>query len=134
MMINYDDTRSENQHQIALIKWTRDPETRKRYPDLEAIYHIPNEMKCDTSHRWFMNNMGVQAGIPDLCLPVARGKYHALYIEMKTLKRGSKPSDRQLYWIQRLRELGNAAEVCYGDQAATDLLIRYMELDDGESL
>ena len=40
---------------------------------------------------------GVKRGVPDICLPVSRGKYHGLYIEMKAGK--NKPSKEQKEWI-----------------------------------
>ena len=53
---------------------------------------------------------GMQKGVPDLCIPVPRGGYGALYIEMKKPGRYTRKSQRA--WLDRLREEGNACAVC----------------------
>lgn len=64
--------------------------------------------------------------MPDLCLPVARGKYHGLYIEMKYGK--NKTSENQNIWLKALAAQGYAAAVCYGWQEAQELITKYLEL------
>ena len=54
-----------------------------RYPELELLYHIPNGGKRDACTAVNLKRQGVKAGVPDLHLPVARGGYHGLYIELK---------------------------------------------------
>ena len=137
-----DDYRSEAEHQISVMDWTRRVDVQARYPELRYIYHIANEipdgdkMAREDSDRICKKRykMGVQAGIPDLCLPVARGRYHALYIEMKSLRPGAAPSEVQLHRLKELRECGNAAEICYGDVDAINLIINYLELNSCDSL
>ena len=46
-----------------------------------------------------------EGGVPDLCLPVARGGFHGLYIELKRQK-GSKTSDDQKAWLSNLEKQG----------------------------
>ena len=57
-------------------------------------YHIPNEgiRKPHTGAR--LKTVGLKSGVPDLCIPVARGPYHSLYIEMKA--QGGKPTESQV--------------------------------------
>ena len=33
---------SEAQHQAAVMKWSRQPEIRSKWPELALLYHIPN--------------------------------------------------------------------------------------------
>lgn len=73
-----------------------------------------------------LKRQGVRAGVPDLCLPVSRGKYHALYIELKV--GNNKATEKQRKWIKRLREQGNLALVCYGWEEASAVLLKYIKL------
>lgn len=62
--------------------------------------------------------------MPDICLPVARGGFHGLYVEMKA--QGGRPSDEQKAWIAALRAQGYRAEVCVGWHAARQLIEDYI--------
>lgn len=63
-----------------------------------------------------LKRAGLRKGMPDICVPVGCGKYHALYIEMKI--KPNKPSSEQLEIIKTLNALGNYACVAWsGDQA-----------------
>lgn len=77
---------SEAQEQEAVIEWC----DWKHIP----IFAIPNGGKRDAREAAHMKRQGVRAGVPDLCVPVARGGFHGLYIEMKVGK--NKPTDKQL--------------------------------------
>lgn len=68
---------------------------------------------------------GVKAGVPDLCLPVARGQYHGLYIELKR-QRGGRTSDHQSEWLDALSAQGYKAALCYGWEQAAKTIIEYL--------
>lgn len=74
---------SEAQHQAAVIKWTQQPAIRSQWPELALLHHIPNGGTRDPVEAKHLKQQGVKNGVPDLCLPVPRGRYHGLYIEMK---------------------------------------------------
>lgn len=107
---------SESQEQVAVVE----------YCDLRGIpvFSIPNESKRSVYYAQKLKRQGMRAGIPDLCIPVARGGFHSLYIEMKA--KGGKVTPKQLEWIHLLREQGMAAYVCYGADNAIELIRRYM--------
>ena len=65
------------------------------------------------------------AGVPDLCLPVARGQYHGLYIELKR-QRGGRTSDHQSEWLDALSAQGYKAALCYGWEQAAGTIIEYL--------
>lgn len=102
---------TEYQHQRTVMEWSCYASNRIRYPGLDLLYHIPNEIKCNAAQGKQRKDIGVKSGVPDLCLPVARGQYHGLYIEMKA-ERG-RVSENQKTWLQRLTEQGYLAKVCY---------------------
>lgn len=122
---------TENQHQIALFKWSRQPSVRRAYPELKLLFHIKNETKEGAKQVSVDRALGVKKGVPDLCLPIPRGKYHALYIEMKTEK--GRTSEQQDWWLEALREAGNCACVCRGWETAVQVLTWYLALQPGEN-
>ena len=119
---------TETQHQVAVINWSQQPHIRQKWPELALLYHIKNETKEGARQVAVDKSMGVKKGVPDLHLPVARGAYHSLYIEMKTPN--GRPSSEQLWWRDRLEEQGNAWCICYGWKEAVSVLENYMGMGD----
>lgn len=115
---------SESTEQICLFRWAA--AERHRYPELALLFHIPNGGKRGKAEASIFKAEGVKAGIPDLCLPVARGGYHGLYIELKR-QRGGKVSPEQKEIIRQLTGQGYMAEVCRGWEEAADLIADYLE-------
>ena len=116
---------TEAQHQTNIIKWSQQPHIRAKYPELALLYHVPNEGKRDARTGKILKQTGMKVGVPDLCLPVARGPYHGLYIELKTYV--GKPSHEQQWWIKRLNEQDYYAVIAYGWDKAVEILQAYLE-------
>ena len=72
-----------------------------------------------------MKREGVLAGVSDVFLPVAREKYHGLYIEMKV--KGGRLSDSQKWWIEEVSKQGYLAKVCFGWIEAKEVITKYLE-------
>lgn len=68
---------------------------------------------------------GVRRGVLDLFCSVARGDFHGLYIEMKSLE--GRASESQLEWLGESCQEGYAAFVCNGAQAAFDTWKAYVD-------
>jgi len=64
-----------------------------------------------------------------MCLPVPRGEYHGMYIELKRRK-GGQLSEYQKWWIERLKEEGYRVVVARGCDEALQYLIDYLETDE----
>lgn len=123
---------TEAQHQANVIKWSQQPSIRSRWPELALLHHIPNGGRRDAVEARHLKEQGVKPGVPDLHLPVARGSYHSLYIEMKTEK--GRTSDVQEWWIEFLTAQGNFIEVCHGWESAVRVLEWYLSLEgDGHA-
>lgn len=118
-------TPHEGDEQEALFRWTAF--IRGRFPEIDLLYHIPNGGSRNRIEAANLKRQGVKAGVPDLCLPVARSGYHGLYIEMKYGK--NKPSENQDKWLSALQKQGYAVAVCYGWQEAQELITKYLELE-----
>ncbi len=114
--------RSESTEQITLIDWCNI--NICKYPELELLYHIPNGGRRSKVEAVRLKREGVKKGVPDLCLPVARGNYHGLYIEMKYEK--GKTSKEQKEWLSKLNKQGYKAVVCYGFEEAREIIENYM--------
>ena len=113
---------SEHDEQAAVVE----------YCDLKGIpcFSIPNAGKRSPQAAAYMRAEGLRPGVPDLCIPRARGVYHSLYIEMK--HGAGKPTEAQAEWIARLRAEGMCAYVCYGAANAVALIDAYMALEPPE--
>lgn len=74
-----------------------------------------------------LKRMGLKSGVPDLCIPLASGIYHGLYIELKRQK-GGKVSESQKEWIGYLSESGYFVSVCNGFEAAKAVVLHYLSL------
>ena len=116
--------RSEESEQINLIQWCKYNE--HIYPGLELIHHIPNGGKRNKLEAARLKQAGVKSGVPDLHLPVPKGEYCGLYIEMKW--NGNKPTPKQKMWIKKLREQRHCVVVCDGFEEAKDTIIKYMSI------
>lgn len=112
----------ESEEQIYLFHWAQ--YQSGRYPELELMYHIPNGGSRNKYEAANLKLQGVKAGVPDICLPVARGKFHGLYIELKVGR--NKTSEKQNNWIDALNTQGYCAAVCYGWESAADMISKYL--------
>ena len=120
---------SEAQHQAAVVKWSQQPSIRSQWPELALLFHIKNETTEGPKAVMIDRKMGVKKGVPDLHLPVPRGRYHGLYIEMKT--ETGHTSTEQDWWGEHLSAQGYAWHVCHGWQSAVSVLEWYLQLKGG---
>ena len=95
------------------------------HPALRLMYAIPNGGSRRPMEAMYLKASGVRKGVPDICLPVGRGGYHALYIELKRVKGGRlSPDQRQM--LADLNAEGNFAVVCRGAEDAKKLILAYL--------
>lgn len=115
---------TESQEQQRLFQWARMMEGK--HPELALLYHIPNEGKRSRATGRRMVAEGLRKGVPDICLPVARGYKHGLYIELKRTK-GARVSPNQGEWLLRLTDQGYEAVICYGWETAAAVIENYLK-------
>jgi hypothetical protein len=118
---------TESQEQQALFEWA--DRLCFKYPELALLHHIPNEGKRSKTTGRKLKREGMKSGVPDIHLPVARGKFHSLYIELKRRK-GSSTSKEQEMWLQLLGKYGNKAIRCYGWEEAAKVIVEYLEIKE----
>lgn len=113
---------SEHTSQCAVIKWCMFQGGRQ--PELKRIFAIPNGGKRHKATAGRLKEEGVRPGVPDLFLPVARGGYHGLFIEMK--EKGNGTTDLQEAELAKLEASGYCTRVCHGSEDAIKALEWYM--------
>ena len=113
----------EADEQRTLIEWAT--LQSGKYPELKLLFAIPNGEFRHMSTGKALKAMGVKAGVPDICLPVARGIYHGLYVELKRQK-NSRTSDEQEGWLDALSRQGYLAIVCKGWHEASEVIMQYL--------
>lgn len=112
----------EEIEQTYLFQWAYFMESR--FPKLRLMFHVPNGGKRNLSEAKRLKAAGVKSGVPDIFLPVARGKWFGLFIEMKYGK--NTPTKNQKEWIDDLKEEGYRVEVCYGWEQASKIIEEYL--------
>jgi hypothetical protein len=114
---------TESVEQQNLFQWAALQSSA--HPEVAMLYHIPNGGARSKATAGRLKAEGVRAGVPDLCLPVPRGPYHGLYIELKR-RHGGQVSPAQRDWLNRLRERGYAVSVCRGWEDAAQTIMAYL--------
>jgi hypothetical protein len=117
----------EHAEQCALFRWAWS--VRREHPELEWMFAVPNGYHRDIRVARKVKAAGAKAGIPDVALPVPRGPYHGLYLELKVGR--NKPTEEQRKWLEHLGNVGYFATWCTGWEAARDVIVDYLNLEGG---
>ncbi len=113
---------TERQEHLAFMTWIRlNPTIR------EVLIHIANEYDGGAARGQIRKTMGVMKGVSDFFLPIPKGLYHGMWIELKRKKNG-RCTDEQKRWIEQMKLLGYAAYFCFGDDEAINTVKKYMEI------
>ncbi len=115
---------SEHALQCAVFQWAAI--AARQYPELRLLYAVPNAAQRSVRAARYMIAEGLRAGVPDVCLPVPRGTFGALYIEHKI--GSAKPTDRQSFWIHALIDAGNRVIVSRSVEQSRAAIVDYLSL------
>jgi len=116
----------EREHIIQAVLMVRiKSELEPRYPEVALLYAIPNGGHRHISVAAKLKAEGVKRGVPDLCLPVARGGYFGLYLEMKA--EGGRVRPEQTGWLIALHEQGYLTHVSFSDDDAMANIKEYLD-------
>ena len=100
---------------------------RLLYPNYwRLLMAIPNGGYRTATTARKLHAEGVQPGVPDLFLAVARKGYHGLWIEMKNGKTGVL-SEHQKEMIARLKAEGYACDVCRTQEEFINSIKNYID-------
>ena len=115
---------TEAQEQRDLFRWAA--YQRGKWPELQLMFHVPNEGKRSTITGARMRDEGMKRGVPDIFIPVPRGQYHGMFVEMKR-RAGGRMSAEQERWLADLSRQGYYCAVCRGWEIAADKITAYMQ-------
>lgn len=112
--------------QVALFAWADDPARQAVHPELALLYHVPNGGCRTPRAAGRLKAEGVRPGVPDVVLPVPRGGYGALYVELKVP--GGSTSPAQADWLYQLARVGNRTALVTTLEAAQRAVLDYLSL------
>ncbi|MDQ6995451.1 MAG: VRR-NUC domain-containing protein [Mariprofundaceae bacterium] len=116
-------TASEHQEQAALFRWANIRAGKE--PALRYMHAIPNGGQRHIAVAVKLKAEGVKRGVPDICLPEPKGRFHGLYIELKTSKGRTSPEQKD--WLEHLAKRGYKAVVCKGWIEAKETIENYLK-------
>jgi len=115
-------TINPNEHQIqsAVIDWCA----------LQGIpvFAIPNGGHRHVAVARKLQREGVKPGVPDLMIPMMRGRYGGMFLELKS--KGGTLRDVQKWWLNTLAYEGYWCAVAFGVDEAIEAIKTYVE--DGD--
>jgi hypothetical protein len=117
-------TRSEHEDQVAVFEWAARYESR--WPCLALLFGSLMGIPLTPKYLNKAIKAGMKKGKPDINLPVSRGGYHGLWIELKR-KGGKKPEPDQERILRMLAAEGNAVYACHGSESAIDTITNYLQ-------
>lgn len=118
--------RSEDTEQIAVIQWAS--YQTNVHPELKWLFHVPNGGSRNKQEAVKLKQMGVKAGVSDLCLPYPKGIYCGLFIEMKYGDGRQQPSQKE--FLKDMAEAGHFVTTCYSTEEAINTIGQYLNLPD----
>ena len=114
--------RSEDTEQINVIQWAN--WNINKYPELKWLHHCPNGGSRNRNEAVKFKQMGVKAGVADLCLPYPKGIYCGLYIEMKFGKNRQQESQKE--FLKDMAAAGHFVTTCYSAEDAIKVIEMYL--------
>lgn len=89
----------------------------------DCAYAVPNGTKLGGTpsqrarYMAALKKQGLKVGVSDVVIACPTQEYHGMYMELKRVK-SSPISDEQELWAAIMRQMGYAAEICIGFDAA----------------
>lgn len=117
--------RSEDTEQINVVSWAN--WNVNRYPELKWLHHVPNGGSRNKQEAVKLKQMGVKAGVSDLCLPYPKGLYCGLYIEMKF--GDNRQQETQKEFLTDMAAAGHFVATCYSAEEAIKVIEEYLKLE-----
>lgn len=127
----------EHGEQVALIDWAN--ANLRQYPELRWLFAIPNGGKLPfhrnrkgqvtSRQRIKLVREGLRAGVADLMLPVPRGEFHGLFLELK--RKPNKVSDEQEEFLAFVKAQGYFTAVGWSFEEGRDFILQYLRMQKG---
>ena len=114
---------SEHKLQVEIVN--RSLALAGKYPEILLLHAIPSGDWRGWGTGKKLKAEGVIPGVPDLCMPVARGGFHGFYMELK--KAGGHVRTDQWEFMEALHEQGYFVRVCNSVGVALEIIVNYLE-------
>lgn len=116
---------TEDAIQRQIVFWMR-----MQFPDVcQWLHHSPNGGWRAPATGARLKAAGTRKGFPDLILPMGRGGFVGLALELKA--KDGRATQEQIEWLEMLSGEGWHASVAIGFDAAKDTIQGYMRLPYG---
>jgi hypothetical protein len=115
--------RSEYEEQVAVFEWAKMNE--HLYPCLELLFGSLMGVHLSPKLLNKVTKAGMKKGKPDINLPVSRGGFHGLWIELKIPGNGLSPDQEKM--CRHLAAEGNAVYKCVGAASTTRIIEAYVK-------
>jgi hypothetical protein len=117
---------TEYEHQVKIFAWADIKSIEM--PELKLLNSSLSGVRLSIGQATKAKRAGMPKGYPDIFLPVPRGEYHGLFIELKRFKPRGYPSPDQDKWLRELAAQGYAASCCRGHDAAIMVIQDYLNI------
>lgn len=98
----------------------------RQWPELRFLNGSLNGVRLTIGQAVKAKAAGMKKGVPDLQLPIRRGNYSGLFIELKRIK-GGRVEPEQKLWAAMLTSQGYKHVFAYGCDAAWKAITDYLE-------
>lgn len=115
----------EHDEQCALFEWARNPTVERQYPAIKLMSCSLNGVKLTRAQAGKAKAAGMLKGESDVRLPVARGSWIGLIIEMKAGKNTA--TQEQLDYGYEMEAEGHQFHICYTWEDARLKIEKYLQ-------
>lgn len=115
--------KSEHALQVEIVN--RSLALAEKFPEILLLHAVPNGDFRGWGVGVKLKAEGVIPGVPDLCMPVARGGFHGFYMELK--RKGGHVRPDQWEFMEALHEQGYFVRVTNHLGTALEIIQNYLE-------
>ena len=115
----------EDAQQVLVVDWAM--VHQNEFPELKWLFHCPNGGKRNAFEAAKFKRLGVKPGVSDLFLPVPKGDYHGLFIEMKYGNNKLQPSQKE--FLSDMAKQNYFVVTCYSGEKAVEIIKKYIQGD-----
>lgn len=117
----------EGKHQAAVFEWAAYRKVPEGGVLRDYMFAIPNGAKRSVVQAVILKRQGLQAGIPDVCISLARKTYHGMFLELKRAS-NYRLTPEQSVVIERLNKVGYFARVSTTIDKTIEMIEEYLKL------
>ena len=114
---------SEHDLQASFFDWAS--RAVREWPELDLMFAIPNGGHRNKIVAAKLKREGVKAGVADIFLPVPKGGYSGMWMELKYRK--GKLSDAQLRFLTSMVHMGYYAVAARDWEALAEETVNYLK-------